>query len=247
LSGTSYLNMIERVTVSGAQTFTGMAWHQGEAEIYESELPARYRARTLKLIENVNADFLDGAPFYVGQIGQVTAPVLANAHGIRNQQVKVWDNPLAEPGPALYSSDLSGGDSLHGKADATAIEWAAWWHACITERGPPVIRSVASATASTSIVCRYDDTLDTATLGTGAWSVTGSIGGARTVSAAAASGDTVTLTINSAASAGEVFTVIYASANTGQGIVIPTSTATNLPAAAQTFVQPGGMTGIILQ
>jgi hypothetical protein len=245
LSGTSYLDMLERVTVSGAQTFTGMAWHQGEAEIYESELPARYRARTLKLIENVNADFLDGAPVYVGQIGQVTAPVLANAHGIRNQQVKVWDHPDAEPGPALYSSDLSGGDSLHGKTDATAIEWAAWWHACLTERGPPVIRSLTSTTGSPTLVATYDDDLDAGSLSTAPFVITGSLGGARTISAATASGDEVTFTLTTNAQADEVFTLDFAKNNTGQGVTIPTSTATGLPAAAQTFVQPGGLKAVL--
>jgi hypothetical protein len=238
--GTSYLDMQARLTALGVNAIEEVLWHQGEAEVYNPATTEAYYAAMVTFLENIAAD-VPGAPrVRIAQLGQVTAEVLDDLHAIRQAQQLLWSHPLALPGPACYDVNLAdgGGDSLHFKTDAELLEMANRWADCLLTSGPPVMRSMS--VSGTTITIRYDKALATATLGTAAWSVTGSTG-ARTVSAATALGPLVTLTINTPAKSGETFTVIYANANTGQGITIPTGLATALPAAAQTLVYDAGI------
>jgi hypothetical protein len=238
LNGSSYLNMLDRVVLSGANAIEEVLWHQGEAEAYNANTTAEYYAAMSTLMANMRDD-LPGAPrVRIAQLGQIpnTEPA-ADVHAIRQAQQLLWSHQLALPGPTCYDIDLAdgGGDSLHFKTDAELLLLAQRWEDCLLTSGPPVMRSITAS--GTTITITYDKTLTTATLGTDAWSVSGSIDGERTVSAATALGLQVTLTIDAAKADGEIFTVIYASGNTGQGITIPTASATSLPAAAQTLVQ----------
>jgi hypothetical protein len=153
-------------------------------------------------------------------------------------------------GPATYDINLAdeGGDSLHFKTLAEQQAQADRVAAVIDNRSPPQMRAITSTVGSPTVVVHYDDTLDTATLGAAPFNVTGIVAGveeAKTVTAAAASGTQVSVTLSENTVDGESYRLAFAEANTGQGVALPTSSATGLNAVAQTFVQTtvtGGVT-----
>lgn len=243
LNGASYNTMVDLWEAAGEPATNFTIWWQGEAEIYNDVSAEAFKEATYRFMQNMEADFnIPDKSVIICQIGQVQNTEIADAHRIRNAQVQLSKHRLARLGPATYDINLAdeGGDTLHFKTLAEQQAQADRLAAVIDGRSPPQIKAITSTAGSTTVVLRYDDTLNTATLGTAAWSVIGTTG-ARTVIAASAAGTAVTLTLNTAAQAGEAFTVAFAEANTGQGVAVPTSTATGLKAVAQTFYQSTGV------
>jgi hypothetical protein len=242
LNGASYLNMLDRVVLSGANAIEEVLWHQGEAEAYAANTTAEYYAAMVAFMENIRDD-LPGSPLVrIAQLGQIpnTEPA-ADSHAIRQAQVLLFSHELARPGPVSHDINLAdgGGDSLHFKTNAELQTMAERWASCLAGDIPPRIVGAYATVGTTSLILQYDQTLTTATPEAAAFTVTGSVNGPIVVSAAAASGSRVTLTLADAVIAGETLTVIYGSGNSGQGVTNPT--VGTLPAYAQTFVGGAGV------
>jgi hypothetical protein len=245
-SGASYLDMQARLSASGVNAIEQCLWHQGEAEAYNPVTTAEYYAAMVEFMENISVDVPGSPRVRIAQLGQIpnTEPV-DEVHAIRQAQQLLWSHSLALPGPACYDINLAdeSGDSIHFKTNTELQTMADRWYACIAGGSPPRIVSASATPGGTSLVLRYDQTLVTTALGATAFTVTGSVSGAIVVSAAAAAGKLVTLTLADPTIAGETLTVIFASGNTGQGVTVPTVSATLL-APAQTFIGgAGGVTG----
>lgn len=232
--GASYVDLLASVTLADPPAIEGVLWLQGEAEAYFDYSTDAYYAAVSTVLNAFHG--LPGNPWVmVGQIGMLPASEVAGAQAIRQAQRNTWNIPYVRRGPAWHHLDLSV-DQLHARTDAESEAQGVLWGKALGGATTPVMTSVQATSGATSVVITYDQALTTdASLSTAPWSLSSG----QTVTGAAASGSTVTLTVTPA-NAGPVPRVTHASANTAVGVDVPLSTA-GLPAAAETFPSAAGL------
>lgn len=240
--GSSYLDLLDSVTLADPPAFEGVLWLQGEAEAYFDYSTEDYYAALLTVLQALHD--LPGNPYVmVGQIGMLPTSEVAGAQAIRQAQRNSWRLSYVRPGPAWHNLNLSV-DQLHARTDAESLDQGTRWGLAIDGNTPPVIQSIRSTPGSGTITLVYDQSLEAnATLSTAPWTVSGTVSGSFTVSAASAIGTEVSLTVSPSVAAGDFITVNHASGNTAVGVAVPTSAA-GMIAAAESFTQSVSSGGV---
>lgn len=235
--GTSYLDLLDSVANAGNKRFNGVLWLQGEGEAYFDFSTAAYYPEQVAILEALHA--LPGSPWVmVGQIGMLPALEAPGALAIRQAQRDAWNLPYVRRGPAWHDVELTV-DQLHARITEESTIQGTRWGKAIGGATTPVMTAILATPGATTIEITYDQTLTTnATLSTAPWS----LGSGQSVSAAAASGDKVTLTV-SPANAGAPPSITHAAGNTAVGVAVPMSLE-GLAAAAETFSQSSSAFGV---